>query len=130
MTLASIRTSSVLTGPTGAPARFASSGRRTGNRDRNNGTSDAHSSGMASVTYDRESGECDGTGGGVSELQGFGAGTVSNKLPPPVTGSCDGSRTPCRPPVAGAPAVSESGLACSWFDDDGDDCQSENCCGC
>lgn len=81
LTLASIRTSRVLTGPAAAvtPDEFGSSGRLTcGKRDRNSGTSTAHSSGMASVTYERDS-DGGGVGGGGASTFGLGAaGTVSS----------------------------------------------------
>lgn len=80
LTLASIRTSSVLTGPAAVtPDEVGSSGRLTsGKRDRKSGTSTAHSSGMASVTYDldRDGG---GVGGGAARALRLGAaGTASS----------------------------------------------------
>lgn len=119
LTLASIRTSSVLTGPV-PPERFVigSSGLR---RERNNGTSAVHSSGMANVTYDR-----DGCVGGRTSAFGLGAGTVSNDslLFLIRTGSL--TKWPPEKGLAVAPMTSESQFRGCFDDDDDDDCQSEN----
>lgn len=119
LTLASIRTSSVLTGPV-PPERFivrSSSGLL---RERNSGTSAVYSSGMANVTYDRD---CCADG---ASAFGLGTGTVSNDslLFLIRTGSL--MKLPPAKGLAVTAATSESHFRGCFDDDDDEDCQSEN----
>jgi len=117
------------------PDEFGSSGRLTcGKRDRNSGTSTAHSSGMASVTYDLDN-DGGGVGGGTASAFRLGVvGTVNRAavaglfLATAVASGSPRAGYPLPLPVALPPAIaSETYLACSctWF---AEDCQSVHCC--